>query len=280
MTGQPVDISNVDYHRLPSLSSSGARKLLPPSTPARFRWEQEHPVFKDEYDLGSAAHKLVLGDPLAEIVHVEADAWRTNAAKDAKAQAHADGKIPLLTKQLETVTAMATAISLHPVAAQLFDQNSGKPEQSLFWTDPRTGVELRCRYDWLPDPVEGRRLVIPDYKTTDQSADAGAFGRTAANLGYPQQTAWYIDAAKACGLDDDPAFLFVVQEAKPPYLVNVIEMPWLDVEVGRQLNRKAIDIYAECVATNTWPGYGDGIKTAHMPGWYGAQYDPEQDLAA
>lgn len=270
-----ADMPNDAYHRLPSLSSSGARKLLPPSTPAHFKWQREHPVFKDEYDLGSAAHKLVLGDPLAEIVHVEADAWRTNAAKDAKAKAHGEGKIPLLTKQLEVVKAMAEAILLHPTAAKLFDPDCGKSEQSVFWTEQRSGVELRCRYDWLPDPVAGQRMVIPDYKTTDNGADEATFGRSAANLGYPMQAAWYIDAAKACGLDEDAVFLFVVQEVKPPYLVNVIELPWLDVEVGRQRNRKAIDIYAECVRTDTWPGYGDGIKTARMPGWYGAQYEQE-----
>lgn len=274
-----VEILNEDYHRLPGLSSSGARKLLPPSCPAIFKWEQDHPVFKDEFDLGSAAHKLVLGDQTAELVVIDADSWRTNAAKTARDEARQAHKIPLLVKDFEVVEEMAGAIHNHPVAASMFNPANGKPEQSLQWEDPATGVRLRCRFDWLPNPVDGQRLIIPDYKTA-HSADSRTFARSAANLGYAQQAAWYIDGAKACGLDDDPVFLFVVQENHAPYLVNVIELDSLAIEVGRQLNRKAITLYAECAANDTWPGYSTGVELVSLPGWYGAQYDPEQDYAA
>ena len=37
------DMPEVEYHRHPALSSTGARRLLRPSCPALFDWERKHP---------------------------------------------------------------------------------------------------------------------------------------------------------------------------------------------------------------------------------------------
>jgi hypothetical protein len=37
------EMSADEYHARPELSSSGARKLLPPHTPAQFAYERRHP---------------------------------------------------------------------------------------------------------------------------------------------------------------------------------------------------------------------------------------------
>src|SRR2546421_646443 len=81
------DLSVETYHADPvpvgSLSSSGARKLLPPGCPALFAYEREHPPEPTAtFDLGHAAHKMVLGVG-PEVVKIDADNWRTNAVKDA-----------------------------------------------------------------------------------------------------------------------------------------------------------------------------------------------------
>jgi hypothetical protein len=86
------DISDTDYHGdKDSLSSSGAKALLPPSCPAIFKqWRDHGRPPKKEYDFGHAAHRYVLGKG-SEIVLVDADSWRTNKAKDAKDAAYAEG---------------------------------------------------------------------------------------------------------------------------------------------------------------------------------------------
>ena len=54
-------ISDTDYHAGPSLSSTGARKIL--DCPARFKWERDNPPPpKPAYDFGHLAHRLVLGE--------------------------------------------------------------------------------------------------------------------------------------------------------------------------------------------------------------------------
>lgn len=257
-----------------SLSSSGARKLLPPSTPALFKYEQDHPVFKDTFDFGHAAHAEVLGTGM-DIVEVIADDWRTKAAQQTRDSIRAEGKTPLLTKDLAKVHEMADALRSHETAATLL--SNGKAEQSLYWRDQATGIMRRARPDWLPNPT-GSRLVIPDYKTA-VSADENDFAKAAGDYGYHCQAPWYIDGIVELGIHPDPEFVFVVQEKEPPYLVNVVQLAPEALELGRQLNRIAIETYVTCRQTGIWPGYGEDIKLVDLPPWvYNQHEDPEPEM--
>lgn len=268
------------YHADPvpagSLSVSGAKLLLPPSCPAKFAWERAHPPLpKDTYSFGHAAHKLVLGVG-PDLVVVDTDDWRTKAAKEAKTAALADGNVPLLRHEHDVVQAMAAAIRNHRLAARLLAPGTGLPEQSLFWADPDTGVWLRGRVDWLRHPRAGKRLILVDYKTCDNASDE-AFARTAYDYGYHRQDPWYVDGAKALGLDDDPAFVFVLQEKTPPYLVNVVELDPVAVEIGRDQNRRAITIFRRCQETGRWPGYGDDVQSIALPAWVARRHMQGED---
>lgn len=264
------DLSNEDYHRdvVPggSLSSSGARKLLAPSCPAKFRYEQDHPQpTKKVFDFGTAAHHCVLGEG-PELVLVDEKRWDTDLTKARIAEIRARGAIPLKQPDLDAVNAMADALRRHPLAADLLAPGSGRPEQSLFIQDGPTGVMLRARPDWLPNPGGGRTL-IPDYKTC-RDASNEAFRKDIEKLGYHQQAPFYIDVAVALGLvSPDAEFLFVAQEKTPPFLVNVIGISADWLRIGRAKNRVAIERYAECSATGIWPGYGNEPNYVSQPTW-------------
>ena len=270
-----------EYHADPvpggSLSSSGARRLLPPSCPALFRHEQLNArPSKREFDFGHAAHAKVLGIG-APIVAVDADDWRTKAAKEGRDQAYADGHTPVLAREVETIDAMAAAIREHPIAAALFDPDrGGRAEQSIFWVDDRHGVWRRARLDWLPQLTPSGRLIIPDYKTTT-SAENRAVARKIADLGYHQQAAWYSDAARAMGLAEDVAFVFVFQEKTAPYLVNVVELDGVAMQLGRGLNERALTTYRRCTDSGHWPGYSDDVELVSLPTY--AQIQQEALLA-
>lgn len=257
------------YHADPvpcgSLSASGAKKLLPPSCPAIYAYERDHPPApKRCFDLGAAAHKLVLGVG-AELHCVDAADWRTNKAKAEAAEARLAGKVPLLAHEHAQVHDMAAALRRHKMAASLLNGEYGAPEQSLFWIDDRTGVWRRARLDWLP--TGGRRPIIADYKTS-VSANPEEFRRSVHNYGYHLQTAWYRDAVTALGLADEPQFVFVIQEKTAPYLVSVVQ---LDVEAelrGAELAREAIDLYQRCTETGHWPSYSeDEIPQIGLPAY-------------
>lgn len=263
------EISEVDYHSDPALSSSGARKLLPPSCPALFKYEQENPPGpRAVFDIGHAAHKLALGIG-PEIVELPYDSMRTNAAKDFDAAARAAGKVPLKAEDYAMVTAMAAALHAHPIASALI--SDGQPEASIFWDDAQSGVQRRARLDWLPAMNDGRPVLF-DYKTV-RSADPEKFVRSIIDYGYHLQGSWYLDAAKAIGFGDDAKFLFVCQEKVAPYLVTVIGLTEYAERIGRILNRRAIDIFAKCTETDTWPGYSDEVEYPSLPHWYATQFE-------
>jgi hypothetical protein len=272
--GVYADIPDSVYHSdKGSLSSSGARKLLPPSCPAIFRHEQDHPrASTAAFDLGHAAHTLVLGYG-ADIAEIKAENWQTKAAKEARDAAYAEGKTPLLTKEVAQVHAMAAKLREHPAAAMLFAD--GDPERSMYWRDDETGVTLRMRPDWLPRQTRGR-LIVTDYKTSVDS-NPDAFGKSAANFGYHQQAAWYLEGLAALDISVDAAFVFVVQSKTAPYLVSAVELHHDDLMRGRRLNRRAIDIYAECRVTNHWPGWGDDVHLVSLPSW--ARHQEEEYLS-
>lgn len=270
-------IPDAEYHAdRTALSASGAKLLLPPSCPALFRYRMDNPPEPTAaFDIGHAAHRLVLGDG-PEIVPVWFSDWRTKEAREQREKVHADGGVPLLGEDFKRVHGMAEVIEAHPVASALFNPDHGKPEQTLRWVDEQTGVPLKARLDWLPE-ARGGRIIVTDYKTT-QSAEPEAFARSAATYGYELQAAWYIDGVRALGLDDDPGFLFVAQEKTAPYLVNVIELSAKDIELGRRRMRRAINLYKHCTDTDTWPGYGDDIALVSLPRW--VEYRDEAEAEA
>lgn len=268
-------IGDIAYHAdKGSLSSSGARALLEPSCPAIFRHQQlQPPNPKPEYDFGHAAHKFVLGEG-EEIVPVYADDWRTKAAKEQRAGAYAERKIPMLVGQIEKAQAMAAAVYEHPVARALLTAD-GMAELSGYWHDRETGVRLRFRPDWLCQIRS--RVICVDYKTA-LSAHPAAFARAAVDHGYHMQDAWYLEGLAALGIANDAEFLFVVQSKTPPFPVSVMRINSEHVEVGRRRNREAIDLYHRCVTTGDWPGYGDHIHTIDLPSY--RIYQQEQELTA
>lgn len=273
MTVAQVDANypEPDYHEHPALSQSLAKLLLPPSVPAKFKWRRENPSPPSRaFDFGHAAHALVLGKgaPITVIqatakdgAKSDADSRRTKSAQEHEAEIRGSGAVPVLRSELEQVQAMAEAIRQHPVASVLL--SGGAAEQSVFWTDER-GIHRRARFDYQPD------LDVPavsDYKTTtDASPGPRGFAKSVAQYGYHFQAAWYVEAAAAVGLGD-VEFALICQEKDPPYLVGVYQPTERALERGRALVALALDTYADCAATDTWPGYSPDITPIDLPEW-------------
>ena len=270
----PAEVYHADPVPAGSLSSTGARKLLPPSCPALYRhWVDNPQPPKHEFDLGHAAHTLVLGAG-PEIVEIEHDSWRTNAAKDKAKAAREAGKVPLLSADYATVHAMAAALREHPTAAALLRPEGGRPELSAFWVDPDTRIWCRLRTDWL-DVSRPGRLIVPDYKTC-ASAAPDDLQRAIWDFGYHQQADWYLGGLRALGLaNEDSQFVFIFQERRPPYLVTVAQPDPFAMRIGAHLNREARMTYRECVQSGRWPGYTDDVALISLPGWVENRYAKE-----
>jgi hypothetical protein len=259
------DISNKDYHADPALGSTSL-KTLALRTPAHWKWESEHPVHKDAYDIGTAAHSLILEDDMSQLVIVEANDWKLKASQVAKATARAEGKIALLPKELDQVKAMRDSVMAHPLARNAFTRH--RAEASAFWEED--GLMLKCRPDAWKDGL------VVDLKTT-VDANPNEFGKTAFNFGYFMSAPHYIDGIKAAA-GENVQFAFVNVEKTPPYLVSVTELNDEDLNRGRYQLDRAKRIYRECTAADNWPGYPQ-FTTTSLPRWAQFELD-EMEFAA
>lgn len=270
------DVPEREYHAdLGSLSVSGAKLLLPPSCPAKFREAQDNPPPpKPVFDFGSLAHAVILGKGpelafLDPAVHgLKADGAvadvpsMTGMWRKAAAAARAEGKLPVSTDDYAAACAMRDAVMAHPVAGELF--TDGRPEVSVYQRDSESGVRLRGRVDWFRD--DGRIIDLKTSVTANPAELVHRFWK----FGYFMQDAWYRDLVAAQGYDvpECDAFTFVVVEKTPPYLVSVVRYDAEALEEGRRLNRLAIRCYAECMESGVWSGYGDSaITTISLPLW-------------
>lgn len=273
------DVLDEVYHADPveggSLSSTGARRLQLPGCPAKYRWEQDHPrEVTKELNLGRAAHHQVLGIG-PELVVIDAENWRTKAAKEARNEAHLDGAIPLLPYEMEQIEAMAAALRAHPIASALLRPGTGRTELTLVWRDVPTGVMLRARLDKLTKDRRGRVLLV-DYKTA-VSAEPTKFEKAIHEHGYHQQLDFYKAGVMELGLGTDVIPLLVAQEKTPPYVVTVVQPTESAMFWGGVLNRAAIEIFAQCQRTGVWPGYSDEIVLAALPGYAERQYEDARE---
>lgn len=270
-------IAEADYHAdpcpVPSLSRSTIMDLLY-DCPRRawFNHPRLNPDYKEEesekFDIGKAAHAMLLEG--RDAVHVvEADDWRTKAAKQAREEARQAGKIPLLEDQYHEVKRMVNHAISELAGSEIGIQDlhdEGESELSYIWME--SGLWMRVRPDWIS---KDRRIVL-DYKTTGASANPEDYSRIIIASGLDVQDAFYTRGIKAVD-GTEPDFYFMVQETKPPYLCSFIDLDMVFREIGQEKTKKGISIWRDCMATDKWPGYPPKVCTVEAPGWAMAQWE-------
>lgn len=274
------DVSEKDYHSdpvvTPSLSSSIA-KLMVTRSP-RHAW-YEHPRLNKAkaleveaptraMDIGTATHKLILGKGrLIKVVNF--DDYRKADARAARDAARNAGQVPILADDMKSVETLAEACRDQITGTELagiFD--NGSAEVTMVWAEAG-GVLCRSRVDWLPAAArDGGHVTVVDLKTTGGSASPEEWQRTAFDMGFDIQDAFY-----RRGLADlipnvrSVQFKFLVLEQDPPYGLTVNEFSGQALYEAVELVELGIRMWGACLARNQWPGYP--IETTHMdpPKW-------------
>ena len=261
--GVYAGISNADYHAGPGISKSGLDILA--KSPAHY-WDRylspsrQRQAETAAMAFGTAFHTAVL-EPheFGKWVVLDKVDRRTKegkaAAEEAEARAARQGGRVIARADMDLIAAMNTAILSHPVAEHL---ETGVPELSVYWIDEESGVFCRCRPDWL-----GASAVV-DLKTTDDASPRG-FIRSSYIHRYWVQAAFYIDGLAANGINM-PYFIFAACEKNRPYPVVAYNATNEAIEAGRREYRRLLKLYADCAASNTWPGY-ELWADMDLPGW-------------
>ena len=260
---------SADADGVPALSASIAHLLVNKS--ALHAWHA-HPRLnpnyqrteKPEFDYGQAAHSVLLEGSEKPLYVIEADDWRTKAAKEARAAAYLERKIPLLVKQVHRVRAIVKAAQAYVAESELagvFER--GQPEQSLHWQEGAT--HCRGRADWLTDD----HLLVLDYKTTT-SANPHSFLSMAVSFGYTMQEAFYRRGVKAV-YGKEPRFVFLLQEKEPPYACSLVAFDPAMQEIGDRQAQYAISLWASAMASGQWHGYPRRVAHLEPPAWLHAR---------
>jgi hypothetical protein len=245
-------IAGIIWHRTPLHGWMAHPKLNP---------QYEH-TDSGTFDLGSAAHAVILEGNESKIAIIEADDWRTKAAKEARDEARAAGKIPMLPHQHAEVMAMATAAHEAIAGSELAGIfQDGNPEQTAIAHD---GIWMRGRFDWLTTD----RKIILDYKTVGRSASPESFLRSSVfSFGYDIQAAMYLHLNALTGGPEDAKFVWLVQETEAPYACSLCGASPSLIESGQRKLSSVIDQWTECMLTGVWLGYGKRIAWLEAPAW-------------
>jgi hypothetical protein len=281
----PIEIYHSDPAPEPSLSQSGIRTLLT-ATPAHFK--AKHPRltdFPDEIDrptkaqdFGTIIHSMVLGRG-TEMAVIPFDNYKKKAAQDARDEARAAGRVPVLEKELPRLYAVA-AFALDAIRRRYPDWSEGTAERALFWQlELNDGTSIWCR--GLGDYSIGSARWF-DLKTTDTGISDQELAKKIGNDGWDLQKAWTIQGVEA--LEPDFAglvsFQDIVVEISPPYSVRFppISERWLNSYTRPRISI-ATHMFGQCLQTRQWPSWTEDVANLEPPAWM-AQAWEYQILAA
>ena len=257
------DLSFSDYLALDRLSPSGAKVLT--RSAAHYRHYRDNPPTETPaLRIGKAVHALALEGRAAYeaafAVAPECDR-RTREGKAVWGDfiAASEGRTVLTVTEAELVEGMAGGILSHHLAPALLAD--GTPELSMLWDDPETGTPCKGRMDLARLEVG----AILDLKSTLDASPA-AFARSCLAYGYHVQQAAYMAGAAALRADVRDFVILAVEKA-PPFAVGIYRLPDAALELGRRRWGEACALYAQCLESGRWPGYGEGIQELALPNW-------------
>lgn len=132
-------------------------------------------------------------------------------------------------------------------------------ELSVQWKDQATGVLCKARLDCYNEDLG----IVIDLKTTIDASPQG-FSRKLYSYGYNRQAAWYLESLRAHN-ERAAHFVFIAVEKEAPYSLGLYRLSDEAIRLSKSENEALLRKYAECLRTNNWPGYTDGVEDISIP---------------
>lgn len=281
-------IGSDEYHAdpcpEPSLSNSLAKVMIGQSP--RHAWLQ-HPRLNAKYrpsessrfDLGTAAHDLILEGGTAKICVINPEdyrskptkaepegsipkGWTNSAIRAARDEARSNGLVPVLpwdNMALQDMVKEAQDFIARTELSDIFSQ--GKAEQTIVWRED--GAWCRARADYLTDD----RKIILDYKTTTNAEPDFFCRRVLCQMGYDFQDQFYSRCVMLAADVEMPKFVFLAQEIEAPYCCSLVAADPMMRELAAIEVERAISMWKSCIGNSVWPAYSTRIHWASPPAW-------------
>lgn len=263
----PHRVYHADAHGTGLTFTSSCARILLTRSPRHAH--QAHPHLggglheepSEAMERGEIIHHLVLGGG-RDIVAVDADDWRTKAAREARDSAREAGKVPILRYRLTECEEAARLISMGVLWSP-----DARTEVSAYW-ESEGGVACRARMDVLELDFGLHRARILDLKSCEnaqaRSAPANMFRE-----GMDIQAAAYIEAIETIHpeLAGRVGFEWVFAEVRPPYgTIRAIPDGEM-LALGRSRWRRAVRAWGACLRTKQWPTYPHDPVRVSPPAW-------------
>jgi hypothetical protein len=262
-------MDNAAYHAHPAVSKSHLDLIA--RSPLHY-WaryldpDRVAPEPSPQMRLGTALHTHVLELSRWDEEIAVAPSDINRRTKEGRKQwaafeASSSGKTIITADDAAQVMAMGRAVLRHPAAAMLLGM-PGKAETTHMWTDASTGLECKCRPDWLTDDGS----IVVDLKTTKDASPRG-FKQSIANFSYQKQAAWYLHGLEQATGRRPDQFIFICVESTAPYACAVYAADAEMIERGHDQAMRDLAKLAVCKAADHWPSYSEQIETLSLPGW-------------
>jgi hypothetical protein len=259
------DIPLAEYFAIDAIHSSTLKEAHKSAAHLK-QYEDEEFEMSEALIIGSALHCAVLEqDRFAKeyVVAPKCD-LRTTNGKNTMSEfiADNDGKTIIKAEQMYEVERMRDSILAHPAASEIINL-PGQNELTMLRRDEATGLLYVIRIDKYM--LFRDKLTIVDIKTTKNGSPSG-FPREAANYGYDIQGGFYSDVASAVEEQNIEQVLFITIEKKS-FITTVYNLEELDLRIGKQKYKSALELLIECRKTGKYPGYSDSILPLSLPVW-------------
>lgn len=254
------NIPDEEYRSWPAVSQSDLKTVLTSPRHLKLSLDGKYRKESTGFSVGTLVHtQLLEPDRFASDV-VVAEQRRTKKYLEEN-----QGKI--LVTQTEMDDARYTADAINSVIGDVIQRAlaAGDTELSMHWIDRESGLPCKGRLDiW-----DAHTKSIIDLKTVGRSARPDEFAKDCANYGYEIQARFYKRGLSTCG-PGALRFLFLAAETSYPNFCGLYELGTDTERVAAQRIRRAMSTIAQCIKTNSWPGYNerDGqADTIDLPGW-------------
>lgn len=258
-----VDISNAEYHADTARPSKSMLSTLldRPSTYYK-RYLAPH----EERQAYKNAKHLVLGDAVHCKVLEPDEFWNRyhlvqTQSRVTKAFRESQFLHPLLTcltiPEYDMICQMAEAL-WNDKHARIYLELSGKAERTFYYTDPKTGIELKARPDYISD----NSTYILDIKTC-RSINPFYFTRDCDEYKYWLSPEIINNAVESVRGKRPEAYVFLCVENRgeksPDTAIYYADIDFL--EMGERKLKEALSTLKFCRERNEWPAN----KGAPMP---------------
>ena len=271
-----------DYDSWPYVNYSMLKGILPPRTPAKFRWARTQPRAPSKpMQEGDWIDALLYDSARLETDFIRVPEDRPNRPSERQINAKKQGdatieaiawwakfdaekgtKTEIDAVLYDKAEVIVSAFNKHPVAKTIHD--APHKQLAIVWEDEPTGLMCKGLIDTLTEYAGWATLI--DVKTVGDSADPHNFGRRGGNLHYEMQAWMYKEGLNAVA-PFDRRWLWVVMERAEPFQIATYYADDDALAIGEHDFRLAIDTYANCKATDYWPSYPIEPQPYFIPGW-------------